>query len=59
MEMNKNASLDRIDSTVGYIEGNVHWVLWDINRMKWNIPHEEFIKLCSLVAERAERNDNE
>lgn len=52
IELNKNASLDRIDSSTGYIPGNVHWVLWDINRMKWNIPHQDFIQLCWLVASR-------
>lgn len=58
IELNKNASLDRIDSTKGYTPGNVHWVLWDINRMKWNIPHQEFVKLCSLVASRnGDKND--
>ena len=29
------ASLDRIDSLKGYIEGNVQWVHKDINLMKW------------------------
>lgn len=50
--LNEDASLDRIDSTKGYIPGNVHWVSWKINRMKLNLPHEEFIQLCSLVASR-------
>ena len=44
-----NASLDRIDSTKGYTENNVHWVLKDINKMKWEFSSEHFIKLCSLV----------
>lgn len=48
----KDASLDRIDSTQGYIEGNVQWIAWKINRMKLNIPHKEFIELCSLIASR-------
>lgn len=45
----KDASLDRIDSSKGYIEGNVHWVDWQINRMKLNVPHEQFIQLCRDV----------
>ena len=52
IELNRDASLDRIDSSRGYVKGNVHWVMWKINRMKLNIPHEEFIQLCSLVSSR-------
>lgn len=51
----QNASLDRIDSDAGYIEGNVQWVDWTINRMKLNIKHDEFVRLCSLVADRMEK----
>ena len=43
------ASLDRIDSSKGYIEGNVQWVHKDINTMKWNHPTEYFIKMCQNV----------
>lgn len=53
-----DASLDRIDSRVGYEPGNVQWVDWTVNRMKLNIPHEEFIQICSLIASRnGDRND--
>lgn len=47
---NLTASLDRIDSNLGYISGNVVWCFVDINLMKWDIPHEEFIYWCNLVA---------
>lgn len=46
------ASLDRIDSYKGYIEGNVQWVCKWINIMKNGLENEEFIHLCHLVAER-------
>ena len=46
-----NASLDRIDSSKGYIEGNVQWVHRNINTMKWDFTQEEFIKYCKLVAQ--------
>ena len=36
------ASLDRIDSTKGYIEGNVQWVCWAVNRMKSDTTESEF-----------------
>ena len=45
-----NASLDRIDSKKGYIEGNVHWVFKSINRLKSDLTHTEFIELCGLVS---------
>lgn len=45
------ASLDRIDSSVGYIEGNVQFVHKDINRMKWTLSDGQFRKMCRLVTE--------
>ena len=46
----QTASLDRIDSSKGYIEGNVQWVHKDINRIKMNLGDDYFIKLCKMVA---------
>ena len=43
------ASLDRIDSSKGYIEGNVQWVHKDINLMKGRLDQARFIELCRLV----------
>lgn len=36
------ASLDRIDSTKGYTEGNVQWVCWAVNQMKSDKTEAEF-----------------
>lgn len=47
---NFTASLDRIDNTKGYIEGNVQWVHKDINRMKHAFDQAYFIKLCKAIA---------
>lgn len=47
----KTASLDRIDSSKGYISGNIQWVHKDINKMKWDFVQEEFINYCKLIAE--------
>lgn len=44
------ASLDRIDNTKGYIEGNVQWVHTNINRMKSDFKQDEFVALCKQVA---------
>ena len=44
------ASLDRIDSSKGYVEGNVQWVHKDINIMKNKFDNQYFIRMCKLVA---------
>jgi len=46
------ASLDRVDSDKGYIEGNVQWVHKHINVMKNSFPQEMFILLCNKVSEQ-------
>lgn len=48
--MNQNWSLDRIDSSKGYVKGNVQWVHKDINMMKQSYNVDYFIKLCTEVA---------
>ncbi len=48
-----NASLDRIDSSIGYIEGNLQWVHMDINRAKSVFSHERFIEMCQQVADHS------
>lgn len=48
---NNCASLDRIDSSKGYVEGNVQWVHKWINIMKQDFTQEEFIYFCKKVSE--------
>lgn len=43
------ASLDRIDSSKGYVEGNIQWVHKKINLMKGNMTDEEFTTICKSV----------
>lgn len=52
----QTASLDRIDSSKGYIEGNVQWVHKDINRMKQEFSEEYFIQMCELVTNNKKEN---
>ena len=52
MNLNNNASLDRIDSSVGYVKGNVQWVVSEINMMKQQYTQERFIELCCAVADK-------
>jgi hypothetical protein len=49
---NQTASLDRIDSSKGYVKGNVQWVHKDINRMKSDFDQKKFIELCGKVYEQ-------
>ena len=45
------ASVDRINSSIGYTPDNIQIVHLDINRMKYNFSQEKFMKLCKLVVE--------
>lgn len=49
---NKVASLDRIDSTIGYEIGNVQWVHRDVNKLKKNLDNNYFFDLCVAVSEK-------
>lgn len=44
------ASIDRIDSSIGYIVGNIQWVHKYINLMKNNLSNQDFIDICKCVA---------
>lgn len=46
---NTTASLDRIDSSKGYIPGNVQWVHKWVNIMKGCLSDEQFISICKIV----------
>ena len=46
------ATLDRIDSKIGYVEGNVQWLHKDINTMKWAFDEDQFIQYCKMIAEK-------
>lgn len=47
------ASLDRIDSSKGYIQGNVQWVHKHINLMKNRLTQDRFIEMCKKVVSRS------
>lgn len=47
-----NASIDRINSKLGYIPGNVQLVMAQINIMKSDMEEVDFIKLVKAVAKR-------
>ncbi len=47
----ETASLDRIDSSKGYIEGNVQWTHKDVNMMKLDFSDGEFIGYCRKISQ--------
>ena len=47
----RTASLDRINSTKGYVKGNVQWVHKVINLMKMDLSEPDFLKWCQTVVE--------
>lgn len=46
-----DASLDRIDNSLGYIEGNVQWVHKWANQAKNDLPESDFVEMCRAVAD--------
>lgn len=47
----QSASLDRIESSKGYVMGNIQWVHKFVNIIKWNIPEDNFIDWCRRISE--------
>lgn len=47
----QTASVDRIDSTKGYIKGNIQIVHKEINHLKNKCQNDHFIEICKQVAE--------
>jgi hypothetical protein len=44
-----NASLDRIDSDLGYEKNNIQWIHKDLNFMKRNMPEKDFLNWCKKI----------
>jgi len=44
------ASLDRIDSSIGYVEGNLQWVHTIVNFMKSDMKETEFVEWCDRIS---------
>lgn len=46
----QTASLDRIDTNIGYIKNNIQWLHKDINISKNILDDKTYIKYCNLVS---------
>ncbi len=55
----KEASLDRIDSSKGYIEGNVQWVTYQANVSKHTMTMEQLYEFCRKVLNYANQQPNQ
>ena len=45
------ASLDRIDSKMGYTKNNIQWIHKRLQAIKLDLPEQEFFKWCKLIIE--------
>ena len=57
-DRSNTASIDRIDSTKGYVPKNVQFVHKDINMMKRIYSQDYFIELCLLVTQKRVSNED-
>lgn len=48
---NQTASLDRIDSNIGYVKGNIQFVHKKVNMMKGQLSDEEFLFFCREISD--------
>ena len=44
-------SLDQIDPGKGYIEGNVQWLAWCVNRAKGDLSDTDFFDMCVVIVQ--------
>jgi hypothetical protein len=42
-------SLDQIDASKGYVEGNVQWLAWCVNRAKGDLHMDDFYEMCEII----------
>ena len=45
-------SIDRLTPSLGYVNGNVVWCLWGINRMKSSLSKDEFLLFCKNICDK-------
>jgi hypothetical protein len=53
-----SCTLDRIDSSKGYIPGNIQLLTWRVNYIKQHLDNQEFIDICKLVSKTRKTINN-
>ena len=53
-----NISIDRIDSNLGYVKGNIQLVCYVVNIMKNNFSMNEFIAFCEKILNYNKNKNN-
>lgn len=56
--VNANLSIDRIDSSKGYIKENIQFVTMVANQMKNDLTIEELVELCNKIIKQQDKNNN-
>lgn len=46
-------TIDRKDSSKGYVKNNIQLLVWQVNYAKGNYSTKQFIKMCKLVVKEA------
>jgi hypothetical protein len=46
-----SCTIDRINSNLGYVKGNIQLVTWKVNCIKQHFDNDEFIDLCKQVSD--------
>lgn len=49
-----NISIDRIDSNLGYVKGNIQLVCCAVNVAKSNLAEKDFIDICRKIVEKSD-----
>lgn len=44
-------SLDQKDPGKGYVEGNVQWLAWCVNRAKGDLDNNDFFDMCEVIVQ--------
>lgn len=52
----QTASLDRIDSSKGYTPDNIQWIHKDANKMKMDLPEQDFFRMIKEIYEHKQLN---
>lgn len=53
---NGTASLDRINSKLGYTKDNIQWVHKDVNQMKMDLNEQYFLEMCVKISDKCSKN---